>query len=69
MDENNNIPAIWKQKALQRRVKMKELNKRIRELVRSRDNWKGKHMFQKERADYFEKELLSIKKKLNEIVK
>lgn len=59
---------IWKNKAIERRLELKEINKRRRELYESRENWKHKYMIQKQRADLFEKELTSIKKKLNEII-
>ena len=57
----NKNNEIWKDKALNRREKIKVLNKRIKELKKSRDIWKQK-------ANNF-KELnkdLSIKLKKNE---
>ena len=60
--------GIWKQKAIERRMEIKELNKRRKELYLSRENWKSKYMTEKQRADIFEKELSFIKKKLNEIL-
>jgi hypothetical protein len=65
--ENENL-EIWKQRAIERRVKLKELNKRRKELYLSRESWKSKYMTEKLRADIFEKELNGIKKKLNEIL-
>jgi hypothetical protein len=60
--------GIWKQKAIERRLELKELNKRRKELYLSRENWKSKYITEKLRADIFEKELSAIKKKLNEIL-
>lgn len=65
MEESN---LLWKEKALQRRAENKELMKRKKELTKSRDNWKRKHTVQKSRADSLEKDLIAIKKKLNEII-
>ena len=64
--EESNL--LWKEKALQRRAENKELIKRKKELTKSRDNWKRKHIAQKARADSLEKDLIAIKKKLNEIL-
>ena len=72
MSENeitaNEDTSIWKQKAIMRRLEIKELHKRKKELDISRENWKSKYMAEKERADNFEKQLNAIKKKLNEIL-
>lgn len=59
---------VWKKKAIARRLENKELNKRRRELILSRDNWKSKYLFQKERVDRLQHELELIKKKLNRIL-
>lgn len=58
----------WKERAIARRLENKELNKRRKELIKSRDGWKEKYMVQKEKADKLEHELEFIKKKLNEII-
>lgn len=58
----------WKQKAILRRLELKELEKRKKEIHVSREHWKGKYMEQKARADYLESELQGIKKKLTEII-
>ncbi|MFN3759941.1 MAG: hypothetical protein ACK4SF_12045 [Algoriphagus aquaeductus] len=58
----------WKERAISRRLENKELNKRRKELIKSRDGWKEKYMFQKEKADKLEHDLELIKKKLNEIL-
>ena len=42
--------------------------KRRKELNISREKWKNKYLRQKQRADFLESELNSIKKKLNEII-
>jgi hypothetical protein len=71
-EENEGVvaaePGIWKQKAIERRLELKELSKRKKELLASRENWKSKYMAEKQRADNYEKELGAIKKKLNEII-
>jgi hypothetical protein len=58
----------WKERAISRRLENKELNKRRKELIKSRDGWKEKYMVQKEKADKLEHDLELIKKKLNEIL-
>ena len=72
MSENeilgNEDTDIWKQKAIDRRLELKELGKRLKEMHLSRENWKSKYMVEKQRADLFEKQLNVIKKKLNEIL-
>lgn len=60
---------FWRQKAVKRRAELKELGKRRKELYNSRENWKNKYIAQKQRADLLEKELNSIKKKLNDIIR
>jgi hypothetical protein len=67
-DDQKEDLEIWKRKAIERRIELKELNKRRKELYLSRENWKSKYMTEKLRADIFEKELGAIKKKLNEIL-
>jgi len=59
---------FWKERAISRRLENKELNKRRKELLLSRDNWKDKYTFQKNRADRLEHELDLIKKKLIELL-
>lgn len=58
----------WKQKAIERRLALKELNKRKKELILSRENWKAKYLKQKQRADHFENKLHGLKKKLTHII-
>ncbi|MDR3227787.1 MAG: hypothetical protein LBT56_08990 [Prevotellaceae bacterium] len=58
----------WKQKAIQRSQENKRLNKRIKELTLSRDEWKGKAIQHKTSADKLATDLKKIKDRLNEIV-
>jgi predicted GIY-YIG superfamily endonuclease len=51
------IKKLANQKAIERRIELKELNKRRKELYLSRENWKNKYMTEKLRGDIFEKEL------------
>jgi hypothetical protein len=60
--------GLWKEKAIERRLELKELNKRRKELNISREKWKAKYMAQKQLTDLLGKELGDIKKKLNEII-
>ena len=53
----NEDTGIWKQKAIGRRLELKELGKRMKELHLSRENWKSKYLSEKLRADNFEKQL------------
>lgn len=59
---------LWRQKAVERRAEIKELNKRRKELNISREKWKNKYLRQKQRADLLNRELNSIKKKLSELI-
>lgn len=59
---------LWRQKAVERRAEIKELNKRRKELNISREKWKSKYLRQKQRADLLNRELNSIKKKLSELI-
>jgi len=59
----------WKEKSKGRAKETKQLKKRIRELIHSRDVWKDKATIQKKRADDLEWELKKIKDKLNGIIK
>lgn len=58
----------WKAKASVRAKQIKALNKRLREMGFSRDNWKGKYMQSKKESVIWKTKLLKFKKKLNEIV-
>jgi hypothetical protein len=68
INKNQNLPTDWKAKSIQRGKEAKALNKRIRELVTSRDGWKAKYIEKKQQSDILENELMKIKKKLNEII-
>ena len=58
----------YKRLSHERSVENKRINKRIKELEKSRDNWKTKSISHKERADKLEIELKKIKDKLVEII-
>jgi uncharacterized coiled-coil DUF342 family protein len=58
----------WKAKCNFQTRKSKELKKRIKELIKSRDEWKRKSVQHKERADKLAGELKKIKDKLNELM-
>lgn len=59
---------MWREKSISRRLEIKELKKRHKELSKSRDDWKAKHHSQKKRAEQYKHEIMLIKKKLNEIL-
>lgn len=46
-EKENEDMVIWKQKAIERRIEIKELNKRRKELYLSRENWKSKYITEK----------------------
>jgi hypothetical protein len=58
----------WKHKSIKRGKEAKALNKRIRELIVSRDLWKSKYTDSKAQCIIWEVELIKIKKKLNDIL-
>jgi len=58
----------YKRIAHERSVENKHINKRNKELEKSRDNWKIKSIAHKERADRLAMELKKIKDKLGEIM-
>jgi hypothetical protein len=60
-------PTDWKQKAIQRSRENKRLNKRIKELSYSRDDWKEKAVGHKARADKMEGDLKKTKSWLSAI--
>lgn len=68
INQQNQTVTDWKQKSINRGKEAKALNKRIRELVISRDLWKDKYTESKKQSLIWENELLKIKKKLNEIL-
>ena len=58
----------WKNKAIAYAIDRKCLKKRIKELTKSRDEWKEKSIRHKERADSLATDLKKIKDKLSELV-
>jgi chromosome segregation ATPase len=58
----------YKRLSHERSVENKRINKRIKELEKSRDSWKAKSITHKERADKLEMDLKKIKDKLGEII-
>ena len=53
---------MWRQKAVERRWEIKELDKRRKELKISREKWKIKYLGEKRRAEALSRELKAIKK-------
>jgi len=58
----------WKRKATEYARDKKLLNKRIREVTKSRDEWREKSIRHKSRADKFEADIKKIKNKLSELL-
>ncbi len=58
----------WKAKSIQRSKDNKQLKKKIKELIISRDEWKVKSISHKLRADKLESDLKKVKDKLNGII-
>jgi len=58
----------WKSKATEYARDRKRLNKRNRELTKSRDEWKLKSIGHKARADKYEADLKKLKMKLIDLV-
>jgi F0F1-type ATP synthase assembly protein I len=58
----------WKSKTTGYSRDKKQLKKRIKELTKSRDEWKEKSIRHKERADKLAADLKKIKNKLNELI-
>jgi hypothetical protein len=65
---NKDINTEWKEKAVSRAREIKELNKRIKEKVLSRDKWKSRYMQQKEETLKYKNEIEQIKKKIEKIL-
>ena len=57
----------WKSKASAQAQNNKQLKKRIKELTKSRDEWKEKSIRHKSRADKLESDLKKLKNRLIEI--
>jgi len=62
------LKTDWKSKAIENARDKKRLNKRIKELITSRDEWKAKSIAHKSRADKLASDLKKLKKRLNELV-
>jgi phage shock protein A len=58
----------WKSKATEYARDKKRLKKRIKELTKSRDEWKEKSLRHKARADNLASDIKKIKTKLNELI-
>jgi len=57
----------WEVRAKDRRLENKQLKKRIKELIHSRDEWKIKAITRKEKYDELNQKLLVVKKNLQHI--
>ena len=55
----------WKSKATENARDKKRLKKKIKELTKSRDDWKAKSIHHKSRADKLATDLKKLKTKLN----
>lgn len=58
----------WKSKSKENAVDKKRLSKKIRELTKSRDEWKAKSMRHKARADKLEVDLKKLMTKLKDLL-
>ena len=58
----------WKSKCMENARDKKRLNKKVKELTISRDQWKDKSIGHKSRADKWEADFQKLKKKLIEMV-
>ena len=62
------VRTDWKSKATEYARDKKQLKKRIKELAKSRDEWKEKSIRHKEQADHLAADIKKIKDKLNELI-
>jgi F0F1-type ATP synthase assembly protein I len=62
------VKTDWKSKATEYALDKKLLKKRIKELTKSRDEWKEKSISHKARADKLASDLKKLKSKLIEMV-
>jgi len=62
------IKTDWKSKAIEYAHNNKLLKKRIKELKKSRDDWKEKSINNKARADKLSADIKKIKSKLSELI-
>ncbi len=60
---------FWKSKAVVRNAENKELKKRINEIKNGRESWKVKYKLKSDEALKYKKELDSIKKKVDKILR
>lgn len=58
----------WEVRAKERRLENKQLKKRIKELIISRDEWKLKAMERKDSLDELNKKLATVKKNMQKII-
>ena len=58
----------WKSKSVRRNAENKELKKRIKELINSRDGWKEKYKKKRDASDLLSKEIEAIQKKIEKIL-
>ncbi len=58
----------WEVRAKERRLENKQLKKRIKELIISRDDWKVKAMDRKDSLDELNKKLATVKKNMQKII-
>ena len=58
----------WKSKSKENAVDRKRLTKKIKELTKSRDDWKAKSIRHKARADKLASDLKKLMTKLKELV-
>jgi peptidoglycan hydrolase CwlO-like protein len=61
------VKTDWKGKASKCARECKQLKKRIKELTKSRDDWKGKSTHHKKRADKLESDLKKIKNRMSKL--
>jgi uncharacterized coiled-coil DUF342 family protein len=62
------LKTDWKSKATEYARDKKQLKKRMKELIKSRDHWKSKSIGYKSRADKLAADIKKIKNKLIELV-
>jgi chromosome segregation ATPase len=62
------VKTDWKSKANEYSLDKKRLKKRIKEISKSRDEWKEKSIGHKARADKLETDLKKLKDKLMQII-
>jgi hypothetical protein len=62
------VKTDWKSKATEYAFDKKRLKKRIKELTKSRDEWKEKSICHKARADKLAFDLKKLKTKLTEMI-